>query len=219
MSEEMSVADVMALNGNGGFGTGCWFWIIILLFLFGGWGNYGRHDDSRLDDEFIKRDIFNNQNAILTSGAENVKTTLQTGYDNTVATMRAGYDNTIATMKAGYDNTLQTLQNRYDTLLGFKDAQYQNSQCCCEIKTQMAAHATDLAKAIHDEGEATRALITSNTIQELRDSLQAAQLTLGNANQTQNLINALRPYPAPAYITASPYTSACLGCGCNSFGA
>ena len=36
--------------------------------------------------------------------------------------------------------------------------QAQQAQCCCDVKT-----------AIHAEGEATRALINANTMQELRD--------------------------------------------------
>lgn len=97
----------------------------------------------------------------------------------------------------------EVLENRYTTQLGFQGIQAQLSNCCCDLKT-----------AIHAEGEQTRALITSNTIQELRDNLQAAQLQLGNVAQTQNLINALRPFPMPAYITCSPYTSI-NSCGCN----
>lgn len=50
--------------------------------------------------------------------------------------------------------------------------------------------------------------MTANVMQELRDQLQAAQLQLGNLSQTQNIINAVRPFPQPAYITCSPYTSA-----------
>ena len=77
---------------------------------------------------------------------------------------------------------------------------------------------------IRDRGEATRALITQNTMQELRDQLQAAQLQLGNVVQTNTLISTLRPFPTPAYITCSPYTAAngfggygnCgSGCGCG----
>lgn len=64
------------------------------------------------------------------------------------------------------------------------------------------------------EAEATRALMTANVMQELRDQLQAAQLQLGNLSQTQNIINAVRPFPQPAYITCSPYTSVNgFGCG------
>lgn len=80
----------------------------------------------------------------------------------------------------------------------------ENYKNTCEITT-----------AIHAEAEATRALMTANVMQELRDQLQAAQLQLGDLSQTQNIINAVRPFPQPAYITCSPYTSA-NGFGCNN---
>lgn len=66
---------------------------------------------------------------------------------------------------------------------------FAQQQCCCDLKT-----------AIHAEGEATRALITQNTIQELRDNLQAAQLQLGNVSQTQTLLNTMGMWKAnPAW--------------------
>lgn len=53
----------------------------------------------------------------------------------------------------------------------------------------------------------------SNTIQELRDQLQAAQLQLGTLSQTNTIIGTLRPTPVPAYITCSPYQSEQYNCG------
>lgn len=82
-----------------------------------------------------------------------------------------------------------------------QDLKYEMGQNCCDLKT-----------AMHSEGEATRALIQSNTIQDLRDKLadksqdlQAAQLTLANASQTQNILSSL-----------GRYVPAC-GCGNNSW--
>lgn len=99
---------------------------------------------------------------------------------------------------------------------------YQMQNCCCEtnrnidaVRYEAAKNTCDITNAIHAEGEATRALINQNTMQELRDQLQAAQLQLGNLSQTNTLISALRPFPQPAYITCSPYTSA-GNFGCNT---
>lgn len=100
----------------------------------------------------------------------------------------------------------EVIESKYDTSMQLAQLGFQNQMCCCDLKT-----------AIHAEGEQTRALITSNTIQELRDQLQAAQLQLGNVAQTQNIINQLKPFPVPAYITCSPYASM-YGCGCNNCG-
>lgn len=74
-----------------------------------------------------------------------------------------------------------------------------------------------LDNAIHKEGENTRALITDNTIQGLRDQNTAYQLQLSNQAQTANIISQLRPTPIPAYLTCSPYTANNCGYhnGCN----
>ena len=78
--------------------------------------------------------------------------------------------------------------------------------------------------AIHAEGEATRALINANTMQELRDKLQAAQLQLGTLSQTNTLLSAINKTPVPAYLTCSPYqttynpyaNTGCCGCSGGS---
>ncbi len=102
----------------------------------------------------------------------------------------------------------QVLENRYQAALQAQGAQAQMASCCCDLKT-----------AIHAEGEATRAMIQQNTMQELRDNLQAAQLQLGNVAQTQNILNSLgRFYTNPP---VNPYTCYNVsgygfngGCGC-----
>ncbi len=72
-----------------------------------------------------------------------------------------------------------------------------------------------MTNAIHAEGEATRALINANTMQELRDRLEAKDRELLTANfqlsqqaQTASIVGELRPCAKPAYITCSPYTTA-----------
>lgn len=71
-----------------------------------------------------------------------------------------------------------------------------------------------IEQAIHCDGEATRALITQNTIQQLRDEkqalnneLQSAQLTLANAAQTQNILGNIGRFV--------PYAGCSNNCGCS----
>lgn len=115
----------------------------------------------------------------------------------------------------------EVLDSQYRTLLGFKDQQLQISECCCENRLAIANQTSALQQAIHCEGEATRALINQNTIQELRDRLDTAN----NALTTQTIVNQvtdkIRPCPIPAYLTCSPYTSYPFGYyngGCNGCG-
>lgn len=76
----------------------------------------------------------------------------------------------------------------------------------------------------------TRALINQNTMQDLRDKLAdrdrdllASNIQNSQQSQTasvkevvQEVINVLRPFPLPAYLTASPYQSTTVAYGCNT---
>ena len=75
--------------------------------------------------------------------------------------------------------------------------------CSCRTTRTLAKSLLQFMQA-----EATRCSDDCKCNAGLRDQLQAAQLQLGNLSQTQNIINAVRPFPQPAYITCSPYTSA-----------
>lgn len=106
---------------------------------------------------------------------------------------------------------------------------FASQQCCCETQRAIDAlsaenykNTCEITNAIHSEGQATRALITENQVQNLRDQLADKDRELLIANlfsaqqaQTQNLIGQLRPFPTPAYITTSPYAGATTTCGCN----
>lgn len=118
-------------------------------------------------------------------------------------------------------------QNRNDTNMQFagvlsaiNDNRFALQQCCCDTKgliKDLAAenykNTCEITTAIHAEGEATRALINQNTMQDLRDRLAEKdkdnlQLQFQTSQQAQNmlLINTLRPFPIPSYQTCSPYT-------------
>ena len=103
-----------------------------------------------------------------------------------------------------------------------KDGFYGIKDAICGTNRNIDGVRYDITSAIHAEGEATRALITSTTMQELRDKLADKDRELLTANfqlsqQAQNayLINEIRPCAKPAYITCSPYTTASF-CGCGA---
>jgi hypothetical protein len=107
-------------------------------------------------------------------------------------------------------------------------------QCCCEtnrnidnVRYENSKNTCDITNAIHAEGEATRALINANMVQDLRDRLEARDrdilardFQLSQLAQNQTLINTLKPCPIPAYLTCSPYATAnvvpATGCGCGA---
>lgn len=185
--------------GYDGFGGG-WFWIIILLFFCRG-GNWG-DNQTLTSEEFIKRDIFNTNQNVSNTACQTQRDILENRYTNQLCCC---------------ETQKEILQSRYDNALQTQTLSAQMAQCCCDLKT-----------AIHAEGEETRGLIQANTIQDLRDrinerdrELQSAQFQISQVAQTSNIVDTLRPYPQPAYITYSPYVSAFANtygcCGCNNY--
>lgn len=227
--DNMSLADIAAVTNkdNDGFFGGDGFWGVIVLFfifaMFGGGGLWGgnnglqgaltrgemadgfntaqilRNQSDITRDQFgLQRDVLENRFAAQQCCCQTQQNILQNRYDAALGNA--------ATQR-------EILDNRYNTALGFQAVQAQNAECSCDIKT-----------AIHAEGEATRALINANTMQELRDKLQAAQLQLGTLSQTNTLLSAINKTPVPAYLTFSPYETTCHpytnnGCGCGGYAA
>lgn len=213
--ENMTPADIAAVTRNnyndndGMFGGNGFFAIIILFFLFGmfgrggfGWGGdnasaQGALTRAEMADGFNTAEIQRNQGDLM-RGQFDVQ--------------REVMENRFTAQQCCCETQKEILDSRYTTQLGFQAQQANLDHCCCDLKT-----------AIHAEAEATRDLINANTMQQLRDNLQAAQLQLGQMSQTQTLLAAINPTPRPAYLTCSPYEAtvfgraafAASGCGCN----
>lgn len=102
---------------------------------------------------------------------------------------------------------------------------FAQQNCCCEtnrnidaVRYENAQNTCAITNAIHAEGEATRALINANTMQDLRDKLEARDrdvmvrdFQLSQLSQSATLLGELRPIAKPAYITCSPYTPTTCG--------
>lgn len=192
-----------------GFGEGIWG-IIMLLIVAGlfsgngfGWGgNRGNvANDTLLGEEFIKRDIFNTNTAVLESNNSLTRDILENRFNCS--------QNACTTQK-------EILQNRYDTslglagidkdiLLGNQNLQAQLSSCCCTLEN-----------AIHKEGEATRNLMQQDKIDQLREQVNASNLALFG----QQLVNQILPRSIPAYPSCSPYVPVnynCCACGTSLY--
>lgn len=195
-ADGLSAGDVLALaKDNDGFLEGNGIIILILFFLVFGYGGGG----------FANR------------GGENYSQDLSSGFSfNQLDNGIRGVSNGLCQL--GYANLEQTNTiNSSIAQLG-----YQNQQCCCEtnrnidaVRYENSKNTCDITTAIHNEGEQTRALITNNMIQELRDQNTAMQLQLSNQAQTTNLLNQLRPFQQPAYITCSPYQASTSNVCCG----
>lgn len=205
--ENMGAMPVYEVNGsrnNDGFANS-WIWVFFLFFLLA-WGGNGFGFGGRGEGIATQADI-------------------QRGFDtNTIVNKLDGISNGLC--QGFYAANTTMLEGFNGTQAGIANLGYQMQNCCCEtnrnidaVRYENAQNTCAITNAIHAEGEQTRALINANTMQELRDQLQAAQLQLGQLSQTQTLIGELRPCAKPAYITCSPYTTSGFGygcsCGCN----
>ena len=214
MDTNYSLADIAAATGgnrnNDGFGDGNGWWIILFLLICG-WGGYGF------------------------GGGYNGGGTNTPGFQGFAT--RSDVDAALATqgIESGITGIGTQLCNGFAGVnSAIANLGYQNQQCCCDLKQaigdvnyNMAAQTNILQNTVNngfrDVIEAQNAgtqriidTITQDKIQTLQTELQSAQLQLSNVAQTNNIINALRPTPIPAYITCSPYQAASgYNCGCN----
>lgn len=119
--------------------------------------------------------------------------------------------------QAGLEKTV--MQGNYALGSQLAENRFAQQNCCCETNRNIDAvraegyrNTCELKTAIHDEAEKTRGMMMASQIQDLRDrladrdrDLQSANFNLSQVLQTSAIVGQLRPFPKPAYITASPY--------------
>jgi hypothetical protein len=221
----LSASDVLAMtrdNNDGGAmgGYGFW-WIIVFLIvagMFGGGGFFGNNastttadtllatsmannNSSRnLEDAFMQRDIFNVNQNVSNTGNQTQRDILESRYTTQLGD--GALQSTIQNTACGTQKEI--LESRYDSALANQNLLSQMQTCCCDLKTTTQAQ----TQAILDK-------MCDYEIQTLRDQVNVLTNQLSNTAQNNTIINALRPTPVPAYITASPYQSYPYGYGCG----
>lgn len=222
----LSVADALALqdrntDGMFGGGSGTWVWVFFLFFLLAwGGGGFGFGNNAAAQGALTRAELYDGLNySQLDNAVRGIQNGLCDGFYAQNTAMLQGMNGIQNQLCQGFNGVNSNIT----------ESRFATQQCCCEtnrnidaVRYENARNTCDIVNAIKADGDATRALMTQNTIQELRDNLQAAQLQLGNISQTQTIINAVRPFPIPSYVTCSPYTAAngygvcgCgNGCGC-----
>lgn len=220
----------MARNDDEMFG-GNGIWFLLLIFLFGGrgfgWGGNEGVQDNFISNEFIKRDIFNTNQNVSNTACETQRDVIDSRYTTQLGLQNLGQQ--LSNCCCGTQKEI--IENRYTTQLGLQNLGQQLGDCCCATQRSIDAVRADAYKntceittAIHAEGEATRALINAQAMQDLRDKLadrdrelMSANLALQNNAQTRTIVDTLQPTPKPAYLTCSPYFSyGQYGCGCGN---
>ena len=117
------------------------------------------------------------------------------------AVTRQGYENQLATVNQ--TNTLQSAINFTNSSVerGFAATNYATQQQTCDITKAIA----DSTAQILAGQKAAEMRELQREIQSLRDEKNAFQSSALIQQQTQNLVNQLRPCPIPAYITCNPF--------------
>lgn len=173
---------------------------------------FSRRDDSTLQSSLTRSDLFegfNNQD--INSQLRGITNGLCDGFYAVNNGLKDGFYGNQGTMKDGF----------YDIQGALAENRFAQQNCCCEIKSGIKdlsaegyRNTCEITTAIHAEGEATRALINSNTMQELRDKLaekdrevQARDFQLSQIAQTNNIVGQIKPCPVPAYVTCNPWGS------------
>ena len=215
MNEGLTASDVLALTRNSNNEDSMWnnpFIYLVWLAVLGNGGLFGNRGvgDAAVQGAITRSDLFEGFNTQDING------------------QLRGITNGLCDGFYAINNGLK------DGFYGIKSALAENrfaaQNCCCEtnrnidaVRYEGSQNTCAITNAIHAEGEATRALINSNVMQELRDKLEARDrdvlvrdFQISQLAQSANLVNELRPCAKPAYITCSPYTTPNFGCGACS---
>lgn len=214
MNEGLSAGDILALtrdqDGMGNAWNNPFIYLVWLALLGGNGGLFGRRDDSTLQSSLTRSDLFegfNNQD--INSQLRGITNGLCDGFYAVNNGLKDGFYGNQGTMKDGF----------YGIQGALAENRFAQQNCCCEIKggikdlsAEGYRNTCEITTAIHAEGEATRALINSNTMQELRDKLaekdrevQARDFQLSQIAQTNNIVGQIKPCPVPAYVTCNPW--------------
>ena len=226
MYDGLSAADIMAMtkdDGQNNWMNNPFIYLVWLALLGGNGGLFGRNNqgDCAMQGALTRSDMFegfNNQD--VNNQLRGITYGLSDGFYAVNTGMLNGFNGIQRDLCQGFNAVTSGINN-----LG-----YQMNNCCCGIERNIdavryeaAQNTCQITNAIHSEGEATRALINANMVQDLRDRLEARDrdilsrdFQLSQLNQNATLINAIKPCPIPAYITCSPYaTNNCSPCCCG----
>ena len=216
MNEGLSAGDILALTKDND--NDMWnnpFIYLVWLAVLGGGGLFGNRG-ADVQGAITRSDLFEGFNSQDVNGQlRGITTGICDGFYAVNSGMKDGFYGTQAGLKDGF----------YGIQGALAENRFAQQSCCCEtnrnidaIRYEGAQNTCAITNAIHAEGEATRALINANTMQDLRDKLEARDrdvmvrdFQLSQQAQSAALLGELRPVSKPAYITCSPYAAASCG--------
>ena len=206
----MSPADMAAVMGTnnrgndafGGYGADMIIWLIVIAaifnggFGFGGWGGNGGFNSPAGQGALTRTDI---DAALSTQGIENGITGISTQLCNGFNSLSSQLADCCCTTQRAVDGVNYNLAAQTNIL---QNTVNNNGNA---IQQALNSGFRDVIEAQNAGTQRIVDLFTQDKIQSLQTELQSAQLQLSNAAQTNNIVNALRPTPVPAYLTCSPY--------------
>lgn len=220
MNEGLSAGDILALTKDND--NDMWnnpFVYLVWLAVLGGGGLFGGGRTAELQNAITRSDLFEGFNTQDVNGQlRGITNGICDGFYAINSGMKDGFYGTQAGLKDGF----------YGIQGALAENRFAQQSCCCEtnrnidaVRYEGAQNTCAITNAIHAEGEATRALINANTMQDLRDRLEARDrdvmvrdFQLSQQTQSAALLGELRPVSKPAYITCSPYAATTCGvCG------
>lgn len=237
MNDMMSPADVVALtnrNNDGMFGgNGAWWIIILFLFAFVGWGGngWGGNGNSGAADNYVLASDFATVQRMISDATNSLERRL----DNTQNGLcDLGYT------QAQLINGVQVgqMQQGYETRIAVNGVGQKLSDCCCDIKQEIAGVNNGLGRAIergfcdtnynmqaqHNAtmiaidkvGDRVIDYLNSTRMQDLQAENHALRLAASQQAQNNYLVSTLRPTPVPSYQVQNPYCCNNV-CSCGSF--
>lgn len=217
-------------NGQNAWG-GDWAWWIVILLIFG-WGNgsfgFGNRGAGGPQMNYDLGKLVTTEDlssAFANSANLNSLNDLRLGQSNLQQTLCQGF--------GGVNNAIT--QNGYETRSAITNLGYNLQNCCCDLGSQIQgvnynlatntcaitnAMNTNTRDIIDSQRQSTNEILgflTNEKITSLQQQLTQAQTQLSQANQTNNIVNALRPIPVPSFPASNLYGYANnCGCGCNN---
>lgn len=235
---QMSNAELLALlntKDDEGMGWNNPFFYLIFIWLFamfggngfgfggfgGAYGPYGPFQE--ISNEFLYSNLNAGQEAIRTSQLATQNGVASLGYELSNQINSVGQTIGQGLCSTTYELASKIDSSRYDQALSAQQLSRQIADCCCTtnrnidaLANQMSMDTCAIKEAIFRDGEATRALINANTMQELRDKLTAAEMALSNNVQTAAIEQAIDAkvasiigYPARPPFWAYPFPYHC----------
>ena len=115
-----------------------------------------------------------------------------------------------------------TMLNGFNSLgMQIAENRFAAQQCCCETNRNIDAvryenqrNTCEITSAIHAEGEATRAMLTAQENQRLRDELSQARDIISNSNQSRYILDQLGRYYTNPPCSGYANSGCAFGCGC-----